>query len=220
MHIVILGCGRVGSLLAHRLDDLGHSVAIVDQDPGAFRKLGGDFSGQTVTGVGFDRETLETAGIERASSFAAVSSGDNSNILAARVARETYGVESVVARIYDPRRAEVYQRLGIPTVATVSWSTGQILRRILPLGAQEEYRDPSGTIELAEVHTGRTWIGRRGTELEAASGARLAFITRYGQAFIPHADTVIQEGDLIHALFAGDVRERVEQVFEHGAEGA
>lgn len=220
MHIVILGCGRVGSLLAHRLDDLGHSVAIVDQDPGAFRKLGGDFSGQTVTGVGFDRETLETAGIERASSFAAVSSGDNSNILAARVARETYGVESVVARIYDPRRAEVYQRLGIPTVATVSWSTGQILRRILPLGAQEEYRDPSGTIELAEVHTGLTWIGRRGTELEAASGARLAFITRYGQAFIPHQDTVIQEGDLIHALFPGDVREHVEQVFEHGTEGA
>ncbi|MBK9740083.1 MAG: TrkA family potassium uptake protein [Actinobacteria bacterium] len=218
MHIVILGCGRVGSLLAHRLDDLGHSVAVVDQDPGAFRKLSSDFSGQTVTGVGFDRETLESAGIERASAFAAVSSGDNSNILAARVARETYGVEQVVARIYDPRRAEVYQRLGIPTVATVSWSTGQILRNILPLGAQEEYHDPSGSVVLAEVHTGTRWIGRRSSELEDASGARIAFITRYGTAFLTNAETVLQEGDLVYALFATDAREHVESIFEHGSE--
>ena len=216
MHIVILGCGRVGALLAHRLDELGHSVAVVDQDPTSFRKLGPEFSGQTVTGVGFDRQTLETAGIARAHAFAAVSSGDNSNILAARVARETYGVEQVVARIYDPRRAEVYQRLGIPTVATVSWSTGQIMRRILPLGAQDEYRDPSGTVSLAEVHLGPGWLGQRSTQLEAASGARVAFITRYGQALLPDADTVLQDGDLVHALFTEEHRERVERVFEHG----
>ena len=218
MHIVILGCGRVGTLLAHRLDELGHSVAVVDQDPKAFRSLGPEFSGQTVTGVGFDRQTLETAGIARAHAFAAVSSGDNSNILAARVARETYGVEQVVARIYDPRRAEVYQRLGIPTVATVAWSTGQILRRILPLGAQDEYRDPSGTVILAEVHLGEHWLGRRATDLATASGARTAFITRYGQAFLPDHDTVLQEGDLVHSLFVAEARERVERIFEHGPE--
>ncbi len=220
MHIVILGCGRVGSLLAHRLDEIGHSVAVVDQDPRSFRKLGPDFGGQTVTGVGFDRETLEDAGIERAHAFAAVSSGDNSNILAARVARETYGVEQVVARIYDPRRAEVYQRLGIPTVATVSWTTGQIMRGLLPLGAQDEYRDPGGTIALAEVHTGQHWIGRRSTDLEQATGARIAFLTRYGQAFLPDADTVVQDGDLVHALFSTDAREHVERVFEHGPQEA
>jgi trk system potassium uptake protein len=218
VHIVILGCGRVGSLLAHRLDEMGHSVAVVDQDPASFRKLGGDFTGQTVTGVGFDRETLESAGIARAHAFAAVSSGDNSNILAARVARETYGVEQVVARIYDPRRAEVYQRLGIPTVATVSWSTGQILRRILPLGAQDEYRDPSGTVVLAEVHTGQMWIGERVIALATASGARIAFITRYGQALLPDHETVLQEGDLVHVLFVAETRERVERIFEHGPE--
>jgi len=217
VHIVILGCGRVGSLLAHRLDDMGHSVAIVDQDPSSFRKLGAEFSGQTVTGVGFDRETLETAGITRAQAFAAVSSGDNSNILAARVARETYGVEQVVARIYDPRRAEVYQRLGIPTVATVSWSTNQIMRSILPMGAQDEYVDPSGAIVLAEVHVGVVWLGRSAVALESGSGSRIAFITRYGQAFIPNAETVVQEGDLVHALFPADAREHVERVFEHGA---
>ncbi|HAN71316.1 MAG TPA: potassium transporter TrkA [Actinobacteria bacterium] len=216
MHIVILGCGRVGALLAHRLDELGHSVAVVDQDPQAFRKLGSDFSGQTVTGVGFDRETLESAGIKRAHAFAAVSSGDNSNILAARVARETYGVEQVVARIYDPRRALIYERLGIPTVATVSWTAGQFMRRILPLGAEDEYRDPSGTVVLAEVHLGERWIGRRSSELGTASGARVAFITRYGMGLLPDHETVLQDGDLVHCLFLDDMREQVERVFEHG----
>lgn len=213
---MILGCGRVGSLLAHRLDEAGHSVAVVDQDAGAFRKLGPDFSGQTVTGVGFDRETLEMAGIERAQAFAAVSSGDNSNILAARVARETYGVEQVVARIYDPRRAEVYQRLGIPTVATVSWTTSQIMRWLMPMGAQEEYCDASGTVVLAEVHVGASWRGRRATELEEASGARIGYLTRYGEAVIPDDSTVIQEGDLVHALFQKAARDHIERVFEEG----
>ena len=217
MHIVILGCGRVGSLLAHELDKAGHSVAVVDMDASAFRKLPPDFSGSTVTGVGFDRETLENAGIERAHAFAAVSSGDNSNILAARVARETYGVEHVVARIYDPRRAEVYQRLGIPTVATVAWTTGQILRRLLPMGASEEYRDPSGAIALAEVHVAPGWVGKRVSALEDASGARVAFITRFGDALIPAADAVIQEGDLVHATFLASERQQVESVFEHPA---
>ncbi|NDF42443.1 MAG: TrkA family potassium uptake protein, partial [Actinobacteria bacterium] len=118
MHIVIMGCGRVGSTLAQDFQSLGHTVSIIDQDREAFRRLGPNFSGTTVTGMGFDRDTLLQAGIEKADAFAAVSNGDNSNILAARVARETYGVKKVVARIYDPARAEIYQRLGIPTVAT------------------------------------------------------------------------------------------------------
>lgn len=216
VHIVILGCGRVGSLLALELDRLGHSVAVVDQDAKAFRRLSADFTGSTVTGVGFDRETLEQAGIARAQAFAAVSSGDNSNILAARVARETYGVERVVARIYDPKRAEIYQRLGIPTVATVAWTAGQIMRRMLPLGAEDEYRDPSGAMALAEVHVGPTWLGHRVTSLEQASGARVAFITRFGDPLLPDADTVIQDGDLVHAVYAVADRQRVEGVFESG----
>jgi trk system potassium uptake protein TrkA len=220
VHIVILGCGRVGSLLAERLDDSGHSVAVIDQDPGSFRRLPPDFGGETVTGVGFDRETLEAAGITKAHAFAAVSSGDNSNILAARVARETYGVEHVVARIYDPRRAEVYERLGIPTVATVAWTAGQILRRMLPLGAEEEYRDPSGTMSLSEVHVGPDWIGHRVTAMEKESGARVAFVTRYGEALLPTADTVVQEGDLVHVLYRPEDRQQVERVLEAGPGGA
>jgi trk system potassium uptake protein TrkA len=133
-----MGCGRVGSSLAIELEAAGHTVAVIDQTKEAFRRLGADFEGRTIVGVGFDRDTLLEAGIEGAQAFAAVSNGDNSNILAARVARESFGVTNVVARIYDPGRAEIYQRLGIPTVATVIWATDQILRRLTPGGTRSE----------------------------------------------------------------------------------
>ena len=210
--MVIMGCGRVGSLLAHRLDEAGHSVAVVDQDPGAFRRLGDDFGGETIKGVGFDRETLERAGIHKAHGFAAVRRGDNTNILAARVARETYGVEHVVARIYDPRRAEVYQRLGIPTVATVSWTAGQIMRGLLPQGALEEYRDPSGLVVLSEMRVNDSWYGERVIAIEDVTGARVAFITRLGHALIPHRDMFLQTGDVPHVLCTADDRERIADV--------
>ena len=143
-----MGCGRVGSSLATELEAAGHTVAVIDQAREAFRRLGPNFKGRTVTGVGFDREVLLEAGIQDADAFAAVSNGDNSNILAARVAREMYGIQNVVARIYDPGRAEIYQRLGIPTVATVLWTTDQILRRLAPEGSRSEWRDATGIIQL------------------------------------------------------------------------
>ena len=193
-----MGCGRVGSTLARSLERQGHDVAIIDQDESAFRRLGSGFEGRRVTGVGFDRDTLIDAGIQQAYAFAAVSSGDNSNILAARVARETFGVEHVVARIYDPGRAEVYQRLGIPTVATVRWTADQMLRRLLPQGHVPEFTDPSGKVVLAEVPVNPAWVGHRVSDLEAASGGRVAFLTRLGAGMLPGPDTVYQEGDLLH----------------------
>lgn len=193
-----MGCGRVGSSLAIELENAGHSVAIIDILRDAFRRLGSDFKGRTVLGVGFDRDTLLEAGIEEAQAFAAVSNGDNSNILAARVARESYGVTNVVARIYDPGRAEIYQRLGIPTVATVIWASDQILRRIAPEGTRSEWRDATGTVQLLEVHPHLDWYGRPISELEAATQARVAFITRLGEGLTPEAQTVLQDGDLIH----------------------
>ena len=196
MHVVIMGCGRVGSTLAHILEDQGHSVAIIDQDPEAFRKLRSGFKGKRVTGVGFDQDVLIEAGIEEADAFAAVSSGDNSNVIAARVARESFGVERVAARIYDPRRAEVYQRLGIPTVATVRWTADQMLRRLLPEGAEPLWRDPTGAIVLAEVAYSQDWVGEKVHALEEAARARVAFITRLGEAMLPGPGTVLQEGDV------------------------
>jgi trk system potassium uptake protein TrkA len=206
-----MGCGRTGSTLAQMVEDRGHTVAVVDQNPDAFRRLGPHFEGRRVVGPGFDRDTLTEAGIEDAYAFAAVSNGDNSNILAARVARETFGVSNVVARIYDPGRAEVYQRLGIPTVATVRWTADQMARRLLPSGAISEFRDASGAVVLAEVQVHGGWVGSRMTTLEAASGARVAFLTRLGEGIVPSADTVYQEGDLVHVVMRHDQVGTVEQ---------
>jgi trk system potassium uptake protein TrkA len=218
VHVIIMGCGRVGLALAQTLDRGGHSVSVVDLDPSAFTKLDPDFGGTTVTGVGFDRDTLSKAGIEHADAFAAVSSGDNSNILAARVARETFGVENVVARIYDPRRAEVYQRLGIPTVASVAWQTDQILRRILPESTGDEWRDGSGKVALTQFRFAESWVGHRITRLEKDSGARVAFLTRYGEGVVPDADTVVQADDVVHVLIDPTRRDELAAVFAQGPE--
>ncbi|CAB4534345.1 unannotated protein [freshwater metagenome] len=213
-----MGCGRVGSSLATELEAAGHSVAIIDQSREAFRRLGPDFKGRTVSGVGFDRDTLLEAGIETADAFAAVSNGDNSNILAARVARETYGVANVVARIYDPGRAEIYQRLGIPTVATVIWATDQILRRLVPEGSRSEWRDASGAIQLCEMHPHKDWFGSPIAELETATGSRVAFITRLGEGLIPDTHTVLQEGDLIHVTVRDEDIAKVELILARSPE--
>ena len=209
MHVVIMGCGRVGSALAKGLEALEHSVAVIDREAASFRRLPADFAGQKITGVGFDRDTLLEAGIERAQGFAAVSSGDNSNIIAARVARETFGLDNVVARIYDANRAAVYQKLGIPTVATVRWTSDQVIRRLLPEGTATEWRDPSGQVVLAEVAYSPDWVGHRITRLESASGARVALLTRLGEGFLPHGESVLQEGDLLHLTLRGDALDQV-----------
>lgn len=214
MHFVILGCGRVGSALALALEKQGHDVAVIDRDATSFRRLGPDFEGRRVTGMGFDRDTLVQAGIENAYAFAAVSSGDNSNILAARVARETYGVQNVVARIYDPGRAEIYQRLGIPTVATVRWTADRMLRRLLPHGAVPRFTDPSGKVVVAEVHTDRGWIGETVARIEEVSGARVAYLLRLGEARIPAPITVLQDGDILHVLCETDRLPTVELLME------
>lgn len=204
-HFVIMGCGRVGATLAHTLEDAGHSVAIIDQDDRAFRRLRSGFTGRKVTGVGFDRDTLKQAGVADAYAFAAVSSGDNSNILATRVARETFHVPHVVARIYDPGRAEIYQRLGIPTVAAVRWSADQVLRRILPeQHLAGDFREPSGRLVLAELELDPAWLGHAVSAIEKAADIRIAYLTRFGEGVLPTPGTSYQEGDTIHAMLRVD----------------
>jgi trk system potassium uptake protein TrkA len=213
VHIVIMGCGRVGSTIAHILEDQGNTVAVIDQDAEAFRKLRPGFKGSKITGMGFDRDVLIEAGIERADAFAAVSSGDNSNVIAARVARESFSVHNVVARIYDPRRAEVYQRLGIPTVATVRWTADQMLRRLLPEGSEPLWRDPTGHVVLAEVAISDAWLGEKVQSLEETAGTRLAYISRLGEALLPVPGTVLQEGDVLHVMAQENDLERITAVF-------
>ena len=209
-----MDCGRVGSTLAQSLEQQGHDVAVIDRDRTAFRRLGPDFEGRRITGVGFDRDTLVKAGIEHAYAFAAVSSGDNSNILAARVARETYGVANVVARIYDPGRAELYQRLGIPTVGTVRWTADRMLRRLLPHGAVPQHTDPSGRVVLAEVAANPAWIGRPIRVMEEHLGARIGYLLRFGQGMIPDDQTVYQDSDILNVLCTSEELSRVERILE------
>ena len=202
MHVIVVGCGRVGSRLATRLSAESHDVVVVDRRPEAFRKLSASFTGETVVGVGFDRDRLIAAGVERADALAAVTSGDNSNILVARVAREAFGVERVVARIYDPRRAEIYERLGIPTVATVQWTTDRVMRRLLPVGSPAEWIDPTAAVSLVERPISSPWAGRQVAALESATSSRVVSLTRLGAASLPASGTVLQDGDLVHLAVA------------------
>jgi trk system potassium uptake protein TrkA len=206
MYVVIMGCGRVGASLAAGLERLGHEVSVIDREVQAFRRLGTDFRGRQVVGFGFHREVLIEAGIEKADAFAAVSSGDNSNILSARVARETFGVERVVARIYDAKRAAVYERLGIPTVATVPWTTDRFMRMVLPDGVATAWREPAGTVAILPLPLHEDWVGRPIRDLEEATGSRVAFIVRFGTGVLPTRETAVQADDTVYvAAVSGTV---------------
>ena len=197
MHTIVVGCGRVGSELAIRLQNDGHDVAVLDKNPRAFRRLPTGWPGLTVVGFGFDRDDLTAAGVEQAGALAAVTSGDNSNILTARIARETYQIPNVVARIYDPRRALIYQRLGIPTVATVTWTTDQVVRRLFPDKSITEYTDSTGEIDFMERSLPDEWVGRRLGGLVEGDRFRPVLVTRAGQAKMAVPELVGQVGDVL-----------------------
>lgn len=198
MHVIVVGCGRVGSELATRLQREGHTVAVVDKNANAFRRLPDPWAGDKVVGFGFDRDDLHRAGIRQAGAVAAVTSGDNTNILTARIARETFEVEHVVARIYDPRRAAIYQRLGIATVATVSWTVDQVARRLIPGEVSSAWTDPTGDINLVEYPLPGPLCGRPLAELADGERYRPVMITRGGQARLAGPGVVGQEGDIVH----------------------
>ena len=217
---MIMGCGRVGSTLAANLEARSYTVAVIDQNPDAFRRLGPDFAGRTITGVGFDRDVLIQAGVERADAFAAVSSGDNSNIISARLARETFGVRRVVARIYDAKRAEVFERLGIPTVATVRWTADRIIRHLVPDGHAELWRDPTGMVAIMDVPVHTEWVGRPVWALEEATGTRIAYLMRFGIGTLPTVSTVLQDGDQVFFLVTDELVAPVAEVAGAPPKGA
>jgi trk system potassium uptake protein TrkA len=218
VHVVVVGCGRVGSGLARAVEAAGHTAAVIDRQERAFRRLGADFTGQKIVGVGFDRDRLTEAGIERANALAAVTNGDNSNILVARIARETYGIDKVVARIYDPRRAAIYERLGIATIATVQWASERVLRRILPDSQAVEWIDPSAQVVLVERLAPTSLAGRKIGDLEADGFARVVALQRLGVSQLPNPGLVVQEGDVLFLAIRGD---RIDDVDGHlaGARG-
>jgi len=211
LHVVVVGCGRVGSGLARAVEASGHTVAIVDRQEKAFRRLPEGFGGRTVVGVGFDRDRLEQAGIAEAGALAAVTNGDNSNILVARIARETYGIEKVVARIYDPRRAAIYERLGIATIATVQWATERVLRRILPDSGEVEWIDPSAKVVLVERLVPPGLVATKVADLEDAAGVRAVALSRLGVSRLPDPSLILQEGDVLYLAVSGDGVDALDQ---------
>ena len=217
MRVIVVGCGRVGSELSVRLTRDGHDVAIIDKNRNAFRRLPADWRGRQIVGFGFDRDDLMEAGIEQASAVAAVTSGDNTNILTARIARETFDIPHVVARIYDPRRALIYQRLGIPTVATVSWTVDQVVRRLLPEEAVTAWTDPTGSVNLVEHLLPEAFCGRGYVELADAERFRPLMVTRGGQARLVGPGLVGQEGDVVHFAVRSDAQADLERLLEEAA---
>jgi trk system potassium uptake protein TrkA len=200
MHVIVVGCGRVGSELAVTLTAMGHSVAILDKNSGAFRRLPEDWPGRAIVGYGYDRDHLEEAGVREADALAAVTSGDNSNVLTARIVREYYGIANVVARIYDPRRAVIYQRLGIPTVATVPWTTDQVLRRLFPDRSSTQWTDATATLVMVERGLPASWAGRSLAPMSDGDRFQLVAVARAGQAVLASSDLVGQEGDIVTFL--------------------
>ncbi len=220
VHVIIVGCGRVGSGLGIGLVELGHSVSIIDRNPKAFRRLPTEWPGTAIVGSGFDRTDLDRAGAGEAEALAAVTSGDNSNILTARIARETYEIPNVVARIYDPRRAQIYLRLGIPTVATVSWTIDQVKRRLLPGSNNVEWSDTTGTLSLMERELPDRWAGKRLSEINVQGEVTLVSVTRAGVARLDIDDLVGQDGDILHLVIANSALDRFDDRMDGGTKTA
>ncbi|HEX3334066.1 MAG TPA: TrkA family potassium uptake protein [Acidimicrobiales bacterium] len=219
VHVIVVGCGRVGSGLAVSLSAEGHTVAVIDKDARAFRRLK-DWTGQCLVGSGFDRDDLEKAGALHADALAAVTSGDNTNILTVRIARETYNIPHVVARIYDPRRAEIYQRLGIPTVATVTWTIDQVRRRLLTDEDVREWSDATGRLALVERSLPDSWAGRALSELEHPGRLTIVAVTRAGEPRLDPRELTGQEGDVLHIAVLDDaLRELDEALARHPGSG-
>lgn len=217
MHVIVVGCGRVGRELAVSLEGAGHTVSIIDRDKRAFRRLPERWTGRAVLGQGFDRDTLESAGVREAEALAAVTNGDNTNIVTARVAREHYDVAHVVARIYDPRRALVYQKLGIPTVATVSWTTDQVMRRLFPRERAVDWTDPAGKLSLVEIALPEAWAGRRLSGLQGTNW-RMVAVQRAGTARLFTDDLVGQDGDVLHVAVDKEATDDLERLLAGGGE--
>jgi trk system potassium uptake protein TrkA len=216
MHVVVVGCGRVGSELATILSREGNEVAVIDKNPASLQRLAMNWGGKSVVGFGFDRDALEAAGIGGAQALAAVTNGDNSNILTARIARETYQVPNVVARIYDPRRAVIYRRLGIPTVATVTWTVDQVMRRLLPERTVNEWSSPSGEVVMVERALPGWLVGSRLEDLEVPAQVRIVAVSRDGKAVVPKPGMIGQENDVVYLSVSVDALDYLEERLKEG----
>jgi trk system potassium uptake protein TrkA len=213
MHVVIGGYGRVGRYLARMLEFEGHTVSVIDKDPFVFEcDDSEDIMGQKTVGPVFDRDVLEDAGIKDADCFAAVTSGDNSNIVAARIAKETYRVPRVIARIYDPRRAEIYRGLGISTIASVTWTSTRLLDMVTHADMHSEYQYGDADVEMMEVPLPASLIGNSVGELAVPGEIAVATILRSGKGILPDPSTVFEKDDTLYINVLRESAEKLERL--------
>jgi trk system potassium uptake protein TrkA len=213
MHVVIMGCGRAGARLARRLEHDGHSVAVIDKNATSFHLLGLDFKGMTVTGIGFDPNVLIAAGVERADAFIAVSSGDNSNIVSSIVAKDVFHVPRVITRIYDPQRAQIYRRMGIPTVAPVTWGISRIMDLLFLERSHSRDTFGNGEVELMEVRIPEILEGRMIREFEVPGEVHVATIERLGSAFMPVSGTKFERDDIVNVVVLRESMDKFKKIF-------
>lgn len=212
MKFVILGCGRVGSQLANSLAVEGHDVSIIDKNPKAFRRLSHMFGGETITGVGFDRDVLVAAGIEQADGFASVTNGDNSNIISALIAKREFRVPRVITRIYDPQRADIYKRFGIPTISSTVWGANELREHLLYAELKSEFSYGSGEVQMIELEVPHRLVGHAVGEIEIPGQVMATCVVRLGRAFVPDPATVFEEGDLVYVNVASESMARFNQL--------
>jgi trk system potassium uptake protein len=211
VRVVIMGCGRVGILLTQELSKAGHEVTVIDKNPSAFDRLPPGFEARTIVGLGFDKDVLEEAGIKEADAFLAVSSGDNSNIVSARVAREHYHVPEVIARIYDPMRADIYERLNIPTVSTTRWGVKQII--LMLSHPREEIKEAlaSGDLFRLRIEVPDHMAGTKVHALNVDGKILVAGVDRGGTGFIPVPSSTFKEGDFAALIVHKDALELLDE---------
>jgi trk system potassium uptake protein len=219
MKIIIMGCGRVGEQAARFLSEEGHNVTVIDQDANALERLGGNFKGSKIKGVGFDRQVLLNAGIEHADAFTATSSSDNANIVAARIARIVFHVPIVITRLYDPRRAEIYRRLGLITISSTTWGAKRICELISHADLDPVFSFGNGEVNLVAVELPPQLVGRRVRDLTVAGEIMVVNITRQGIALLPLSGTEFQEDDLLHLAVAAQAMDRVRSMLGMGEGG-
>jgi trk system potassium uptake protein TrkA len=219
MKVIIMGCGRVGRQVARLLVGEGQTVSVIDYNPAALARLGPDFPGQLIQGIGFDREVLLRAGIEEADAFAATSSSDNANIVAARIARNIFHVPKVVARLYDPRRAEIYQRLGLVTISSTTWGAARIRELLTHEQLSPVHTIGAGDVVLLDIEAPPNLVGRAVHHLTISGELSVTAITRDNRAFIPTLGTVFRNGDVVHLTVLASALERVEDLLGLGEGG-
>jgi trk system potassium uptake protein TrkA len=212
MRVIIVGCGRMGSELTHQLIEDGQDVTVVDVDPRTFDRLGPSFKGRTVAGSGLDRDVLARAGAEQADALAAVTAKDNRNIIIARVARNTFNVPKIVARLYDPRRAEIYQRLGLQTVSSTAWGASRIIQLLGHRELNIVSTLGTGEVELVEVEVPPHWVGRTVNNVNVPSEISVISVARKGGTFIPITGTAFQSGDRLVVSVLSTARSRLESL--------